>query len=294
MEGVYTFAVATAISILMVILVGLRPSKWTVLLATLLYVVAIAVWFIPLFPATNATDKDVTNTMLGIILGGALVLCIASFWVVELYDLDFDEAVIVTLFAGFVVGVAVWGGVKIVYGVTQYPLYNQSQTHEELTYATEWQTEPTGVETIIYENNKGVTVQMDTPYGWTDISTIEDESALVYGHKFRVTKDGAFVDIPSTDVDFVEVSGLLTGDYKSIAKVRVTKVKLVEQTTKKVLRVDSNYVLEQRITDKVVVEYKVTNRDEIQQRIDEDAKREQTKAQTKEALQQFITNTKGE
>lgn len=83
MEGVYTFAVATAISILMVILVGLRPSKWTVLLATLLYVVAITVWFIPLFPATNATDKDVTNTMLWIILCGALVLCIASFWVVE-------------------------------------------------------------------------------------------------------------------------------------------------------------------------------------------------------------------
>lgn len=294
MEGVYTFAVATAISILMVILVGLRPSKWTVLLATLLYAAAVAVWFIPLFPATNATNKDVTNTMLGIILGGAVVVCAASFWVVEKYDLDFDEAVISALFAWVIVAVAIWCGVKVVHGVTQYPLYNQSQTHEGMAYATEWKTEPTGVETVIYENNKGVTVQMNTPYGWTDISTIEDESALVYGHKFRVTKDGAFVDIPSTDVDFVEVSGLLTGDYKYIAKVRVTKVKLVEQTTKKVLRVDSNYVLEQRTTDKVVVEYEVTNRDEIQQRTEEDTTREQTKAQIKEALQQFITHSKGE
>lgn len=58
--------------------------------------------------------------------------------------------------------------------------------------------------------------------------------------------------------------------------------------------VDSNYVLEQRTTDKVVVEYEVTNRNEIQQHSDEDAKREQTKAQTKEQLQQFITPPKGD
>lgn len=56
MEGVYTFAVATAISVLIVNLVGLRPNKLTVLFITLLYVTAIAVWFIPIFPATKATD----------------------------------------------------------------------------------------------------------------------------------------------------------------------------------------------------------------------------------------------
>ena len=136
---------------------------------------------------------------------------------------------------------------------------------------------------------------MDTPYGWTDISTIEDESALVYGHKFRVTKDGEDVDIPSTDVDFVETSGLSTGDYKSIAKVRVTKVKLVEQVHKEVLLVDSNYVLRQNTNNKVVVEYEVTNADEVKQHLGEDEQRDQKKAQTKEQLQQFITpKPKGE
>lgn len=65
MEGVYTFAVATAISVLIVNLVGFRPNKLTVLLIALLYMTAIAVWFIPIFPATDATNKDVTNTMLG-------------------------------------------------------------------------------------------------------------------------------------------------------------------------------------------------------------------------------------
>ena len=66
MEGVYTFAVATAISVLIVNLVGLRPNKLTVLFITLLYVTAIAVWFIPIFPATKATDGDVTNNLVGI------------------------------------------------------------------------------------------------------------------------------------------------------------------------------------------------------------------------------------
>lgn len=136
---------------------------------------------------------------------------------------------------------------------------------------------------------------MKTEYGWTDISTIEDESALVYGHKFRVTKDGEYVDIPSTDVDFVETSGLSTGSYKPIAKVRVTKVKLVEQVHKEVLLVDSNYVLRQNTNNKVVVEYEVTNADEVKQHLGEDEQRDQKKAQTKEQLQQFITpKPKGE
>lgn len=143
-----------------------------------------------------------------------------------------------------------------------------------MAYATEWKTEPTGNETVIYENDKGVTVQMDTLYGWTDISTIEDESALVYGHRFRVTKDGEFVDIPSTDVDFVETSGLSTGGYKSIAKVRVTKVKLVERLHKEVLLANPNYVLRQNTNNKIVVEYEVTNVDEIKQHLSEDEQRD--------------------
>lgn len=293
MEGVYTFAVATAISVLIVNLVGLRPNKLTVLLITLLYVTAIAVWFIPIFPATKATDGDVTNTMLGIILGGFLGASISSLWFAQSYDLD-EEAIGCAIIAWLVVAIAIWCGVKVVHSVTQYPLYKEPKIVEGMTYATEWKTEPTGIETIIYENDKGVSVQMNTPYGWTDISTIEDESALVYGHKFRVTKDGEYVDIPSTDVDFVETSGLSTGGYKSIAKVRVTKVKLVEQVHKEVLLVDSNYVLRQNTSNKVVVEYEVTNADEVKQHLGEDEQRDQKKAQTKEQLQQFITPPKGD
>lgn len=293
MEGVYTFAVATAISVLIVNLVGLRPNKLTVLLITLLYVTAIAIWFIPIFPATKATNGDVTNTMLGIILGGFLGASISSLWFAQSYDLD-EEAIGCAYLAWLVVAIAIWCGVKVVHGVTQYPLYKQHQIYEKMTYATEWKTEPTGVEKVIYENDKGVTVQMDTPYGWTDISTIEDESALVYGHKFRVTKDGEYVDIPSTNTDFVETSGLVSGAHKTIAKVRVTKVKLVEQVHKEVLLVDSNYVLRRNLNNKVVVEYEVINADEVKQHLGEDEQRDQKKSQTKEELQQFITPTKGD
>lgn len=205
-----------------------------------------------------------------------------------------EEAIGCAYLAWLVVAIAIWCGVKVVHGVTQHPLYKEPNMYEGMTYATEWTAEPTGVETIIYENDKGVTVQKDTPYGWTDISTIEDESALVYGHKFRVTKDGEYVDIPSTDVDFVETSGLSTGGYKSIAKVRVTKVKLVERLHKEVLLANPNYVLRQNTSNKVVVEYEVTNADEVRQHLSEDEQRDQKKAQTKEQLQQFITPPKGD
>ena len=293
MEGVYTFAVATAISVVIVNLVGFRPNKLTVLLITLLYVTAIAVWFIPIFPITDATDKDVTNTTLGIVLGGFLGASISSLWFAQSYDLN-EEAIGCAIIAWLVVAIAIWGGVKVVHGVTQYPLYKEPKIYEGMTYATEWKAEPTGVETVIYENDKDITVQMKTEYGWTDISTIEDESALVYGRKFRVTKDGEYVDIPSTDVDFVETSGLLTRDYKSIAKVRVTKVKLVERLHKEVLLANPNYVLRQNTSNTVVVEYEVTNADEVKQHLSEDEQRAQKKAQTKEQLQQFITPPKGD
>ena len=100
--------------------------------------------------------------------------------------------------------------------------------------------------------------------------------------------------VSSTDVDFVETSELSTGDYKSIAKVRITKVKLVEQVHKEVLLVDSNYVLRQNTNNKVVVEYEVINADEMKQHLGEDEQRDQKKAQTKEQLQQFITPPKGD
>ena len=61
------------------------------------------------------------------------------------------------------------------------------------------------------------------------------------------------------------------------------------------LLVDSNYVLRQNTNNKVVVEYEVTNADEVKQHLSEDEQRDQKKAQTKEQLQQFITpKPKGE
>lgn len=295
MEGVYTLAVTVAISVLMVLLVGSRPGKLTALLATLLYITAVAIWFVPIFPATVAkTDiYDERMTVIQWIIAGAVIaIFLVACWLVWLHDIcdDVDGVMYCTVLALLAVLLAIWVGVKTVHTVTHYSPYKDNSW----AYATEWKAEPTGVETTIYENDKAVIVQMDTPYGWTDISTIEDESALVYGHKFRVTKDGESVDIPSSGVDFVETSGLSTGDYKSIAKVRVTKVKLVEQTHKEVLRANANYILRQNTKNKIVVEYEVTNTDEVQRHLSEDEQRDQKKAQTKEELQQFITPPKGE
>ena len=295
MEGVYTHAVTAAIAVLIVLIVGSRPGKLTALIAALLYITAVAIWFIPLFPATVAkTDiYDERMTVIQWIIAGAVIaIFLVACWLVWLHDIcdDVEAIMYSTVIALLAVLGAVWVGVKTVHSVTHYSPYKNN----DWTYATKWTAEPTGVETVIYENDKGVTVQMKTEYGWTDISTIEDESALVYGHKFRVTKDGEYVDIPSTGVDFVETSGLLTGDYKSIAKVRVTKVKLIERLHKEVLLANPNYIRRQNTSNKVVVEYEVINADEVKQHLSEDEQREQKKAQTKEQLQQFITPPKGD
>ena len=44
----------------------------------------------------------------------------------------------------------------------------------------------------------------------------------------------------------------------------------------------------------IVVEYEITNMDEVKRHMSEDERQEQTKTQTKEELQQFVTPTKGD
>lgn len=91
------------------------------------------------------------------------------------------------------------------------------------------------------------------------------------------------------------MSGIELPDaYYNIAKVRVTKVTLVERVHKETLLVDSNHVLNQWTDNKIVVEYEITNMDEVKQHMSEDERQEQVKTQTKEQLQQFVTPTKGE
>ena len=163
-------------------------------------------------------------------------------------------------------------------------------------YASEWAVEPTGAETVLYENDKDIALEKETDAGWKNVSTIATADELITNQPFRVAKNGETIDVPSVaDIEYTEVSGIELPDaYYNIAKVRVTKVTLVERVHKETLLVDSNHVLNQWTDNKIVVEYEITNMDEVKQHMSEDERQEQTKTQTKEELQQFVTPTKGE
>ena len=76
-------------------------------------------------------------------------------------------------------------------------------------------TEPTGATAVIYENDKGAVVEKNTSRGWMDISRIHSLDTLLSSPntlsdtKFRVSKNGEFVDIQSKfGVTYIEKSGL--------------------------------------------------------------------------------------
>ena len=63
---------------------------------------------------------------------------------------------------------------------------------------------------------------------------------------------------------------------------------------KQTLVVDRDRIVQQWTTNKLVVEYEVTNPDEVRQQIQERTQQTQTKEQVKEQLQQLVTPTKGD
>ena len=162
-------------------------------------------------------------------------------------------------------------------------------------YASEWAVEPTGAETILYENDKDIALEKETDTGWKNVSTIATADELITNQPFRVAKNGETIEIPSVgDTKYTEVNDIELPDaYYTVAKVRVVKVTLIERVHKETLLVDANHVLRQWTDNKIVVEYEITNMDEVKRHMSEDERQEQTKTQTKEELQQFVTPTKG-
>ena len=181
--------------------------------------------------------------------------------------------------------------------VFHYPLYKGSPNGGSIfEYASEWTVEPTGAEAVLYENDKDIALEKETGVGWKNVSTIATAEELITNQPFRVAKNGETIDVPSVaDIEYTEVNGIELPDaYYTITNVRVVKVTLIERVHKETLLVDANHVLQQWTDNKIVVEYEITNMDEVKQHMSEDERQEQTKTQTKEELQQFVTPTKGE
>lgn len=154
---------------------------------------------------------------------------------------------------------------------------------------------PTGATKVLYENDLDITLEVQ----WTDVRNIDVLSKLInYPNEYRVTKDGIKVKVPDVAyTQYVEKSGHeISQWHRHLARIRVDKVTLVEMEEISTLQIGKRISkrLGRETYNKVVIEYEITNMDEVVQGIHEELQREQAKDQTKELLQQFVVPTKGE
>lgn len=299
MEGAFATLLVYAFALIIAIILLDGASRGALIASGVLFVTAIIVNQLPIIPHMPSDGKldGLALVFVGLIFGGIFLFLMLTLrhTIRRVTDEDLVRTYLTwigTACAILMIGVA---GREIFH----YPLYNatfRSGSGNIFEYASEWTVAPTGAETVLYENDKDIALEKETDAGWKNISTITTAEELITNQPFRVAKNGETIDVPSVaDIEYTEVNGIeLPKAYHTIAKVRVVKVTLIERVHKETLLVDANHVLNQWTDNKIVVEYEITNMDEVKQHMSEDERQEQTKTQMKEELQQFVTPTKGE
>lgn len=153
------------------------------------------------------------------------------------------------------------------------------------------ETKPTGITKVLYENNLGITLEKrgndDRPSMWEDISRVRMLYELTRDwDEYRVIKGDATADVPNVvRTEFVEKTNYEPDcEWWHKATVRVLKATLVEEERTSRYRIGTHQskTFNHRIQNKMVIEYEITNKDEIERR-----KRE--KQRDVETLQQFTT-----
>lgn len=296
MEGVYALGVVMAIAVAIVIILAIKINAATITLSALLFVGAVIIHVTPIFPVTVAkTGGEPSNFILGGILVAAVVIALVAMALCYL-GIRTDE----TVFGWMGIGSALLTAAVLGVSVMSQRVFNHIVYESNgfgYTYATQYFVEPSGATSVLYENNKGITVEKNTNEGWKNLADIDTLYALNMAKSdYRVAKDDTTMQVPNVkEVELVEINGFEpdTG-YYGFAKIRIVKVTLVEMEHKQTLAVDRNTIVQQWTTNKLVVEYEVTNPDEVRQQIQERTQQTQTKEQVKEQLQQLVTPTKGE
>ena len=297
MEGAFATLLVYVFALIIAIILLDGASRGALIASGILFVTAVVVNQLPIIPHKPSDGKldGLSLVFVGLIFGGIFLFLMLALRhtirrvtnedVVRTYTTWIGSAYLILMVG--IVGRQVF----------HYPLYNgDTDGGSMFEYASEWAVEPTGAETILYENDKDIALEKETDTGWKNVSTIATADELITNQPFRVAKNGETIDVPSVaGIEYTEVSGIkLPKAYYTIAKVHVTKVTLIERVHKETLLVDANHVLQQWTDNKIVVEYEITNMDEVKQHMSEDERQEQVKTQTKEELQQFVTPTKGE
>lgn len=297
MEGAFATLLVYAFALIIAIILLDGASRGALIASGILFVTAVVVNQLPIIPHMPSDGKldGLSLVFVGLIFGGIFLFLMLALRHTIRRVTNEDVVRTYTTWIGTAYLILMVGIVGR--QVFHYPLYNgDTDGGSMFEYASEWAVEPTGAETVLYENDKDIALEKETDAGWKNVSTIATADELITNQPFRVAKNGETIDVPSVaDIEYTEVSGIELPDaYYNIAKVRVTKVTLVERVHKETLLVDSNHVLNQWTDNKIVVEYEITNMDEVKQHMSEDERQEQTKTQTKELLQQFVVPTKGD
>lgn len=297
MEGAFATLLVYVFALIIAIILLDGASRGALIASGILFVTAVVVNQLPIIPHMPSDGKldGLSLVFVGLIFGGIFLFLMLALRHTIRRVTNEDVVRTYTTWVGSAYLILMVGIVGR--QVFHYPLYNgDTDGGSMFEYASEWAVEPTGAETILYENDKDIALEKETDTGWKNVSTIATADELITNQPFRVAKNGETIDVPSVaGIEYTEVSGIeLPKAYYTIAKVHVTKVTLIERVHKETLLVDANHVLQQWTDNKIVVEYEITNMDEVKQHMSEDERQEQTKTQTKEELQQFVTPTKGE
>lgn len=297
MEGAFATLLVYAFAIIIAIILLDGASRGALIASGVLFVTAIIVNQLPIIPHMPSDGKldGLSLVFVGLIFGGIfLFLMLALRHTIRRVT---NEDVVRTYTTWICTAYLILMVGIVGRQVCHYPLYNGDTDGVSMfEYASEWMVAPTGAETILYENDKDIALEKETDAGWKNVSTIATADELITNQPFRVAKNGETIDVPSVaDIEYVDVNGVKLPDaYYTIATVRVVKVILMERVHKETMLIDANHVLNQWTDNKIVVEYEITNMDKVKQHMSEDERQEQTKTQTKEELQQFVTPTKGE
>ena len=297
MEGAFATLLVYAFALIIAIILLDGASRGALIASGVLFVTAIIVNQLPIIPHMPEDGKfdGLSLILVGLFFGGIFLFIMLALRHTIRRVTNEDLVRTYTTWVGTAYVILMVGIVGR--QVFHYPLYNGDTDGGSIfEYASEWAVELTGAEKILYENDKDIALEKETDAGWKNVSTIATAEELITNQPFRVAKNGETIDIPSVgDIDYVDVNGVELPDaYYTIAKVRVVKVTLIERVHKETLLVDANHVLNQWTDNKIVVEYEITNMNEVKQHMSEDERQEQVKTQTKEELQQFVTPTKGE
>ena len=126
-------------------------------------------------------------------------------------------------------------------------------------------------ERVLYENDKGITVEIAGFRGekpeWADITTITEFKKLpsMYANNYRVSKgyDTLFID----GISFTEthsVSGDIPKGLENNATIKITKVTLVSENVSFRDGTNTDIIRSSGDIQRIHIEYEVTNMDELQ------------------------------